>query len=56
MKMRLVALVGLAISFALPTSAQEQSAVGPKTRQEIDAVGMQFGEAYDKHDAAGGMQ
>jgi len=47
-----IALVGLAISFALPTFAQEQSAVDPKTRQEIEAVLMQIGEAYSKHDAA----
>jgi uncharacterized protein (TIGR02246 family) len=46
------ALVGLAISFALPIFAQEQSAVDPKTRQEIEAVLMQIGEAYNKHDAA----
>jgi uncharacterized protein (TIGR02246 family) len=47
-----IALVGLAISFALPIFAQEQSAVDPKTRQEIEAVLMQIGEAYNKHDAA----
>jgi uncharacterized protein (TIGR02246 family) len=52
MKIRLLALVGLAISFALPIFAQEQSAVDPKTRQEIEAVLMQIGEAYNKHDAA----
>ena len=51
-KRLLVPLVGLAISFALPTFALEQSAVDPKTRQEIEAVGMQFVEAYNKHDAA----
>ena len=45
------ALIGLAISFALPTYAQDQNAVDPKTRQEIEAVGMQFVEAYNKHDA-----
>jgi SnoaL-like domain len=48
----LIALVGLAISFALPTFAQEQSAVDPETRQEIEAVAMQSVEAYNKHDAA----
>jgi uncharacterized protein (TIGR02246 family) len=53
MKIRsVVALSGLAISFALPIFAQEQSAVDPKTRQEIEAVLMQIGEAYNKHDAA----
>jgi uncharacterized protein (TIGR02246 family) len=52
MKIRsVVALVGLAIGFAWPTFAQEQSAVDPKTRQEIEAVLMQIGEAYNKHDA-----
>lgn len=47
-----VALVGLTFSFALPTSAQEQSAVDPETRQEIEAVGKQYAEAYNKHDTA----
>jgi uncharacterized protein (TIGR02246 family) len=51
-KRLLVPLVGLAISFAFPIYAQDQTAVDPKTRQEIEAVGMQFGEAYNKHDAA----
>lgn len=46
------ALLGLAISFALPTYAQDQNAVDPKTRQEIEAVEMQIVEAYNKHDAA----
>ena len=53
MNIRLVAaLIGLAISFAFPIYAQDQNAVDPKTRQEIEAVGMQFIEAYNKHDAA----
>jgi uncharacterized protein (TIGR02246 family) len=47
-----IALVGLAIGFAVPTFAQDQNAVDPKTRQEIEAVGMQYGEAFNKHDAA----
>jgi uncharacterized protein (TIGR02246 family) len=47
-----VVLAGLAISFALPTFAQEQSAVDPETRQEIEAVSKQYTEAYNKHDAA----
>ena len=46
------ALIGLAISFAFPIYAQDQNAVDPKTRQEIEAVLMQIGEAYNKHDAA----
>ena len=53
MKIRsVVALIGLAISFAFPIYAQDQNAVDPKTRQEIEAVLMQIGEAYNKHDAA----
>ena len=53
MKTRLLsALVGLAISFALPTFTQEQSAVDPETRQDIEAVSMQFVDAYNEHDAA----
>jgi hypothetical protein len=53
MNIRLVAaLIGLAISFAFPIYAQEQSAVDPETRQEIDVVSMQYGEALNKHDAA----
>jgi hypothetical protein len=32
----------------LPTFAQEQSVVDPETRQEIEAVAMQFVEAYSK--------
>ena len=53
MKVRLLlAVVGLAISFAVPTFGQEQSAVDPETRQEIEAVEMQYVEAYNKHDAA----
>jgi uncharacterized protein (TIGR02246 family) len=51
-KRLLVPLVGLAIGFAFPIYAQDQNAVEPKTRQEIEAVEMQFGEAYNKHDAA----
>jgi uncharacterized protein (TIGR02246 family) len=52
MKTPLFAVAGLAISFALPTFAQEQSAVNPETLQEIEAVRTQFVEAYNKHDAA----
>jgi hypothetical protein len=41
MKIRsVVALIGLAISFAFPIYAQDQNAVDPQTRQEIEAVGM----------------
>jgi len=53
MNIRLVAaLIGLAISFAFPIYAQERNTVDPETRQEIDVVSMQYGEAFNKHDAA----
>jgi len=52
MKMHLVAVVGLAISFAVPTFAQEQNTVDPEVRQQIKAVLTDFDEAYKKHDAA----
>jgi ketosteroid isomerase-like protein len=53
MKIRFViALVGLAISFAFPSFAQEQKGVDPEVRKQIEAVFMQFQEAYNKHDAA----
>jgi len=53
MKIRLLlTLAGLAIGFALPTVAQEQKAVDPEVRQQIEAVGMKFGEAWHNHDAA----
>ena len=53
MNIRLVAaLIGLAISFAFPIYAQERNTVDPETRQEIDVVSMQYGEALNKHDAA----
>jgi ketosteroid isomerase-like protein len=52
MKIRLLVLVGLAISFAVPTLAQEQNTVDPEVRQQIEAVLVKLGEAYNKHDAA----
>jgi ketosteroid isomerase-like protein len=53
MKIRLLsALAGLAISFALPTFAQEQNTVDPEVRQQIEAVLMKFGEAFNRYDAA----
>jgi len=67
MKTRLLgALVGLAISFALPTFAQEtatsntpaasgpqeKDTVDPKIRQQIEALDTKYDEAFDKHDAA----
>ena len=63
MKIRLVAaLVGLAISFALPIFAQEKEDVkpfpftpipaGPQLVQQIEAINQKFDEAFNKHDAA----
>ena len=62
MKRRLlVALVGLIISFALPTFAQEKEeanpfpfraiAAGPQLIQQLEAINLKFDEAFNKHDA-----
>src|ERR1700730_9816707 len=53
MKIRLVVtllFVGLVIIFALPTFAQEQNTVDPEVRQQIEALLIKFGEAFNKHD------
>jgi hypothetical protein len=52
MNIRLVTLVVLAISFALPTFAQEKDAVDPQTRQQLEAIIKSYDEAFNKHDAA----
>ena len=64
MKMHLVALVGLATGFALPTFAQQKDPAEPPMVQQRDLLGVvkaidEFGdlhrkldEAYDKNDAA----
>jgi len=53
MKIRsLLALVGLAISFALPAFAQEKETVDPQIRQQLDALAKKFDEASNKADAA----
>ena len=65
MKTRLLgALVGLAISFALPTFAQQEDTVGPRIVQQRDLLGvpdarakfdqlhLRLEEAYNKNDAA----
>jgi uncharacterized protein (TIGR02246 family) len=53
MKKRLtVALVALAIGFAVPSIAQDQNAVDPEVRQQIEAVIVKFDEAFNRHDAA----
>jgi ketosteroid isomerase-like protein len=51
MKMRLLlTLAGLAISFAVPTFAQQKDTVDPEVHQQIEAVDMKLGEAQHKHD------
>jgi uncharacterized protein (TIGR02246 family) len=53
MKMRLLlALVCLAISFALPTLAQQKDAPDPELRQMIDAFAKKYAEAVNSNDAA----
>jgi uncharacterized protein (TIGR02246 family) len=46
-----LSLVWLAISFALPTFAQEKAAVDPETRQQIEDTYKRRLDAYNKHDA-----
>jgi hypothetical protein len=53
MKIRLLlALVGLAISFALPTLAQQKDTPDPQLRQALLALAKKFEEAFLKGDAA----
>ena len=53
MKIRLLgALVGLAISFALPTLAQQNKTVDPQIIEQIIAVGKKYDEADNNNDAA----
>jgi uncharacterized protein (TIGR02246 family) len=53
MKIRsVVARVGLAISFALPTFAQQKETVDPKLGEAQAAFGKKFSEAYNNNDAA----
>jgi ketosteroid isomerase-like protein len=53
MKIRLLlALIGLAISFALPTFAQQTNTPDPQLRQMIDAFAKKYTEAINKNDAA----
>jgi uncharacterized protein (TIGR02246 family) len=53
MKIRLLlALVGLAISFVLPTLAQQKDAPDPELRQMIDAFAKKYAEAINDNDAA----
>jgi ketosteroid isomerase-like protein len=53
MKIRfLFALVGLAISFALPTFAQQRNTPDPQIRQALLALAKKFDDAYDNNDPA----
>src|SRR3984885_7374995 len=48
----LLALVGLAISFVLPTLAQRKGAPDPELRQMIDGFAKEYAEAVNNNDAA----
>jgi uncharacterized protein (TIGR02246 family) len=53
MKIRLVvALGGLAMTFALPAFAQQNNKVDPKVEQQIRALAAKYDEAINRHDAA----
>jgi len=53
LKIRLViALLGLAISFAVPSLAQQKDTVDPEIVQQIRVLTMKYEEAYNSHDAA----
>jgi uncharacterized protein (TIGR02246 family) len=47
-----ITLVVLTIAFALPSIGQEQNTVDPQVRQQIEAVFMKFGEAFNMRDPA----
>jgi uncharacterized protein (TIGR02246 family) len=46
------ALVGLAISLALPTFAQQKETVDPKVIEQLNAIAKKFDEAVNNNDAA----
>jgi len=53
MKFRsVVALLGLAISFAVPTFAQQTSTPDPQLRETLIALIKKYDEAFNKNDAA----
>jgi ketosteroid isomerase-like protein len=53
MKKRLIiALLGLAISFALPTFAQQTNAPDPQLRQKLLELAKKFEEAWNSNDAS----
>jgi uncharacterized protein (TIGR02246 family) len=46
------ALIGLAISFAVPTFAQQTDTVDPKIAQQIRALASKYDEGFNRNDAA----
>jgi uncharacterized protein (TIGR02246 family) len=48
----ILTLVGLAISFTMPTFAQQKDTVDPQLRQQIDALHQKEGDAFNNGDAA----
>ena len=53
MKTRLLLiLVGSAIGFAVPTFAQQTNTPDPQLREQFDALGKKFHEAWNNNDAA----
>jgi ketosteroid isomerase-like protein len=48
----LLALVGLAISFAVPTFAQQRDTVDPQIIEQLVAIGKKYAEAVNNNDAA----
>jgi len=52
MKMRLLlALVGLAVSFASPAFAQQKDTVDPETAQQVRALASNYDAAFNRQDA-----
>ena len=47
----LITLVGLAISFALPTFGQQKEKVDPKVIEQLNAISKKFDEAVNSNDA-----
>jgi hypothetical protein len=52
MKIRFLALVGLAISFALPIFAQQTNAPDPQLHQQLVALFKKFDEVWNSNDHA----
>jgi uncharacterized protein (TIGR02246 family) len=52
MKIRLVALIGLVIGFALPTFAQQKDTADPQLREALAAYNKKEDEAWNNNDAA----